>query len=217
MTFQSNPPPSAPTPDSYRSHGNPPVLYWAAIALLLGLLILGTWPRRPDVQQEHRPAPENPTGIAASDPTVQITPQSDAGTGIAHNNDVPHPTNPTRRSRPERDLRYQDHASGEVVDPLKLPNQTIRDHDGRVVYRGAIDLHRTLDRIERGERNPHRNDGAVFQNRERRLPPKPAGYYREYVQPTPGVSGPGPQRVMIGQEGDVWYTPDHYQSFQRIK
>jgi guanyl-specific ribonuclease Sa len=62
----------------------------------------------------------------------------------------------------------------------------------------------------------HRNDGAEFQNRERRLPKRPAGYYREWVHPTPGLGGPGPQRIVTGGEGEIYYTPDHYRTFERL-
>jgi guanyl-specific ribonuclease Sa len=87
------------------------------------------------------------------------------------------------------------------------------------VHEGPIDLSRTLERIAAGEHYPHRNDGGVFQNRplpgqrEPELPRKPSGYYREYVHPTPGIDGPGPQRVVVGQGGEYYYTPDHYQTF----
>jgi filamentous hemagglutinin len=74
-----------------------------------------------------------------------------------------------------------------------------------------------LERIENGEGFPHRNDGSVFGNREGRLPPQPEGYYREYVHPTPGESGPGAQRVITGAGGEVYYTPDHYGTFTRVK
>ncbi|WP_010581818.1 ribonuclease domain-containing protein [Schlesneria paludicola] len=99
---------------------------------------------------------------------------------------------------------------------LKIANQTIRDLSGRIVFRGTVDLKPTIDRIERGDPHRHRNDGTIFQNRERRIPAKGTGYYKEYVHPTPGETGPGPQRVIIGQEGEIWYTPDHYRTFYRI-
>jgi len=88
---------------------------------------------------------------------------------------------------------------------------------GREVYRGPIDLGPTLRRIAAGEHFPHRDDGTVFQNREHLLPPQPAGHYREYVHPTPGLRGPGPQRVILGADGEVFYTPDHYASFRRLR
>jgi guanyl-specific ribonuclease Sa len=30
---------------------------------------------------------------------------------------------------------------------------------------------------------------------------------------TPGVSQVGPQRIITGAGGEVWYTPNHYESF----
>jgi RHS repeat-associated protein len=87
------------------------------------------------------------------------------------------------------------------------------------VLEGTVDLKPTLDRIASGGRLPHRNDGSIFQNRSLpgrtspELPAQAPGYYHEYVHPTPGVSGPGPQRVVVGQGGERFYTPDHYQSF----
>lgn len=78
---------------------------------------------------------------------------------------------------------------------------------------GDVDLGPTLARIRAGVPFPHKNDGSVFTNKEGLLPKKPFGYYREYVHPTPGVSGPGPQRVIIGNGGEIYYTPDHYKTF----
>jgi ribonuclease T1 len=104
-----------------------------------------------------------------------------------------------------------------AASPLVVPNVTVRDMDGRVAWRGDVDLAPTLARIEAGERDSHRNDGGVFGNRERLLPQKPGGYYREYVVRTPGISHAGPQRVIIGKKGEVFYTSDHYASFKRIQ
>ncbi len=92
----------------------------------------------------------------------------------------------------------------------------VRDLDGRVAWRGDMDLGPAIARIERGEPDPHRNDGSTFQNREGRLPSKPRGYYREFVVRTPGMRGVGPQRLVVGREGDAWYTSDHYRSFVRL-
>ena len=99
---------------------------------------------------------------------------------------------------------------------LIVRNVVLRDQDDEVIYRGDIDLEPTLARVAAGRKLRFANDGTTFQNRERRLPQKPAGYYREWVVPTPGESGPGPQRLVTGDDGEVWYTKDHYRSFQRI-
>src|SRR4051794_38270941 len=44
---------------------------------------------------------------------------------------------------------------------------------------------RTLELISAGGPYPYSRDGVVFQNRERLLPRKAAGYYHEYTVPTP--------------------------------
>ena len=80
-----------------------------------------------------------------------------------------------------------------------------------------VDLKPPLDRIASGKKFPHRNDGAIFKNREGLLPQRPEGYYKEYVVETPGLRGAGPQRVVTGNDGEVFYTPDHYNTFIPIK
>jgi ribonuclease T1 len=96
-------------------------------------------------------------------------------------------------------------------------DQTIRDLDGNVAYEGDIDLTNTLARIRAGDRLRFRNDGSTFENRERRLPRKPSGYYKEYVHLTEGLDGPGPQRVVVGKEGETYYTADHYRTFLKVE
>lgn len=103
------------------------------------------------------------------------------------------------------------------ADDLVVPGMSIYDQDGDLVYQGDINLAPTFDRIDRGESDPHDNDGAVFQNREGLLPEKERGYYREYVVRTPGLDSVGPQRLVLGAEGEAYYTPDHYASFIRIR
>ena len=79
------------------------------------------------------------------------------------------------------------------------------------------DLKPTLDRIASGGKFPHRNDGSIFKNMEGLLPKQNAGYYREFVHPTPGAKGPGAMRVVTGQGGEMWFTPDHYKTFIPIR
>lgn len=74
----------------------------------------------------------------------------------------------------------------------------------------------TLALIQRGGPFPWRRDGVVFQNRERRLPIKSRGYYREYTVPTPGSRDRGARRIVAGEAAEYYYSPDHYRSFQRI-
>lgn len=83
----------------------------------------------------------------------------------------------------------------------------------------------TLALIRRGGPFPYRKDGSVFQNRERRLPIRPRGYYREYTVRTPGERDRGARRIVAGRgssgdpatSGEYWYTGDHYETFRRIR
>lgn len=74
----------------------------------------------------------------------------------------------------------------------------------------------TLRLIERGGPFPYSKDGSVFQNREGILPSQPRGYYREYTVITPGENDRGARRIVAGAEDELYYTDDHYDSFQRI-
>lgn len=75
----------------------------------------------------------------------------------------------------------------------------------------------TVQLIERGGPFPYpNNDGVVFHNNEHRLPSEPDGYYHEYTVPTPGSPDRGARRIITGAHGEFWYTPDHYETFERV-
>ena len=64
-------------------------------------------------------------------------------------------------------------------------------------------------------------DGVVFGNRERILPVKNRGFYREYTVKTPGERTRGARRIVCGGQivtapDACYYTDDHYASFRRI-
>lgn len=63
-------------------------------------------------------------------------------------------------------------------------------------------------------------DGVVFGNRERILPRRQRGYYREYTVETSGISHRGAKRIVCGgpprTPDGCFYTSDHYASFRRI-
>ncbi|MBI3523407.1 MAG: ribonuclease [Betaproteobacteria bacterium] len=75
----------------------------------------------------------------------------------------------------------------------------------------------TLRLIERGGPFPYRRDGVVFGNRERRLPLKQHGYYREYTVPTPASRDRGARRIVAGAGHEYFYSDDHYRSFRSIR
>jgi len=74
----------------------------------------------------------------------------------------------------------------------------------------------TLALIERGGPFPYDRDGVVFENREGLLPDHDSGYYHEYTVPTPGSPDRGARRIISGSAGELYYTDDHYRSFERI-
>lgn len=75
----------------------------------------------------------------------------------------------------------------------------------------------TVQAIRAGGPFPYSQDGAVFENREGHLPPEPTGYYHEYTVETPGSPDRGARRIVAGQQGQLFYTDDHYRSFKRIE
>jgi ribonuclease T1 len=63
---------------------------------------------------------------------------------------------------------------------------------------------------------PYRQDGVVFENRERRLPIHERGYWHEYTVTTPGESDRGARRIIHGKGDEYYYTDDHYASFKLV-
>ena len=74
----------------------------------------------------------------------------------------------------------------------------------------------TLALIRKGGPYPYSRDGAVFANREGRLPRAPRGTYLEYTVYTPGSRDRGARRIIAARGKAFWYTADHYRSFRRI-
>jgi len=75
--------------------------------------------------------------------------------------------------------------------------------------------------IHAGGPFPYSKDGVVFGNRERQLPRRERGFYREYTVPTPGSRDRGARRIVCGgqrpkQPDACYYTADHYASFKLI-
>jgi ribonuclease T1 len=80
----------------------------------------------------------------------------------------------------------------------------------------------THERVAQGGPFPYAKDGSVFMNRERFLPPRQRGYYREYTVPTPGADDRGARRLVCGgteprTPDACYYTADHYASFRLVR
>ena len=173
----------------------------AVILVALGITFYSAWNRQP----ENLPAEQPPRDAQADEPKLKLPP-------VVVNEQEP----PRQREKEARPEERQPSNESPTTSRTVIASQTIRDQDGNVVFRGDVNVGHTLARIKRDERLRFPNDGIVFQNRERRLPQKPTGYYHEFVHPTPKVGGPGPQRIVMGREGETYYTPDHYKTFKRL-
>lgn len=128
---------------------------------------------------------------------------------------------PQRGAMPDRPVAT---ARSELPAPQPLP--PLSESAPRVSTPAAslpsflpTEAHDTLGLIARGGPYPHRQDGNVFQNRERRLPSQPRGYYREYTVRTPGERDRGARRIVTGGNPprEYFYTADHYRSFRRFE
>ena len=74
----------------------------------------------------------------------------------------------------------------------------------------------TVGLIRKGGPFPYQRDGVVFGNREKLLPARERGWYREYTVKTPGAKDRGARRIVAGRDGTLYYSDDHYRSFKRV-
>jgi len=84
-----------------------------------------------------------------------------------------------------------------------------------------VEARQTQALIQKGGPFPYRKDGSTFGNRERQLPAKPRGFYKEYTVKTAGSPDRGARRIVCGgsrrtEPEACFYTADHYASFRRI-
>lgn len=74
----------------------------------------------------------------------------------------------------------------------------------------------TVHLIDSGGPFPYDEDGSTFGNYEGLLPDEPQGYYKEYTVETPGSPDRGARRIIGGSDGQLYWTDDHYASFEVI-
>ncbi|MBA3782279.1 MAG: ribonuclease [Nocardioides sp.] len=75
----------------------------------------------------------------------------------------------------------------------------------------------TVALIDAGGPFPYpEQDGSRFGNFEGLLPGEIDGYYREYTVPTPDSDDRGARRIIAGEQDELYWTEDHYSSFERI-
>lgn len=78
-----------------------------------------------------------------------------------------------------------------------------------------------LDALIRDIRRFHRlpagvKGGRVFENKDLDLPEKNPGYYREYDVVPLAADGRGTLRIVLGLNGEVFITGNHYHDFRQI-
>ncbi|PWN03562.1 hypothetical protein DJ010_05495 [Nocardioides silvaticus] len=106
-----------------------------------------------------------------------------------------------------------------VSSSSSVPPRT--DEAGGLPYVDLADLPPeaadTLQLIDAGGPFPYAADGSTFHNYEGLLPGRYDGYYREYTVETPGSDDRGARRIIGGAEGELYWTEDHYESFEVIR
>ncbi len=112
--------------------------------------------------------------------------------------------------------------TGPSLVQAKGPNDAGADRSTATISVKALPRQgqETWELIRIGGPFPYGKDGSVFGNRERLLPAKQRGYYREYTVRTPGSRDRGARRIVCGGPLRIpdacYYTGDHYASFRRI-
>ena len=164
---------------------------WLPIAaVLIVMMIIGWSQLRTSSTTSASPSASRPATTIGS-PNLGSTPRTPAPTSRPPRTTAPRTTAPRPRCA---DITF------ETVDVGDLPGE-------------ALD---TLTLITSGGPYPYRQDDGVFSNREKVLPKRPKGYYREYTVVTPGSDDRGARRIIAGECGDQWYTDDHYASFRLV-
>ncbi len=197
-------PPLSPTASLIRW-----VMLAAVVGLLLYQVVSDRWQPAADAP---RRANEPHAEVGKDDPskkkpvTDEVAPtEQEIDLSV---DDAAKPTNAPAKAKPD----------GPRVEGLKVHNVIVKSLDGEVAFHGTVDLSATLKRIDAQQSlTQFQHDGVEFKNLERRLPNKPRGHYREWVSPTSGLRGPGPQRVITGKTGEAFYTWDHYEHFLPIR
>lgn len=116
--------------------------------------------------------------------------------------------------------QHDEHANGPAIaSPVADVSQQDAAKRDRLPAFLPAEARDTLALIAAGGPFPHPQDGSVFGNREKRLPAKPRGYYREYTVDTPGLSHRGARRIITGGQPPemYYYTDDHYDSFRSFQ
>lgn len=132
---------------------------------------------------------------------------------------------PTPKSQPRASPTSRVRATATATKPAKAKatatptRKAVRSQSGLpIIYYADLprEAQNTIKLIDKGGPFPYSRDGVEFQNRERLLPRKDRGYYHEYTVITPGSDDRGARRIIAGENGELYYTDDHYDSFKEV-
>ena len=150
----------------------------------------------------------------------------DCETGYYHEYTVETPGSPDRGARrivtgTEGEHFYTDdhYASFVLIDldgGTTPPNCDPANLDEVPVGELPAEVADTIALVGAGGPFPYEQDGTVYENREALLPACASGYYHLYTVPTPGAPDRGERRLITGQGGEFYYTPDSYASFVEV-
>ena len=107
---------------------------------------------------------------------------------------------------------------GSSVTTDFLANVTVVHHGNMIAEGVTVDLRGTIAGIKSGKLKPR----EYYRNDKDKLPVKPDDkeYYLEFTHPTPDIfkqkgiiKGDGPERIVQGKNGELYYTSDHYDTF----
>jgi len=77
------------------------------------------------------------------------------------------------------------------------------------------EVNKTLERIKKWE-GKYSKDWTIFNNNESLLPIKEGWYYKEWTVDTPWISTRWSKRIVVWNNGEKYYTNDHYSTFIKI-
>lgn len=201
-------------PTRRRSGGFVPLLVVGVMALVVWMML-----SRPASAPQTTTAATPTTAALVSaqeTPTTEPTTASPTETQAAITAETPTLAAPAALSAPTKVPTHTPRPAKPTATPTRGPPAQIDGLPVITLDELPPEALETLALIERGGPFPFSKDGSVFQNRERLLPRKPSGYYREYTVITPGEDDRGARRIVSGEGGELYYTDDHYASFSRI-
>ncbi|MGL5405911.1 MAG: ribonuclease domain-containing protein [Propionibacteriaceae bacterium] len=139
-----------------------------------------------------------------------------------HHLDRSVPTRDQTKSQQESTSKSNRKSSSTTGQNVNKNKQTDNDSVSGLAWIDSNDLPKqaqeTLELIDKGGPYPYPGkDGSTYRNLSKILPVRKEGYYREYTVKTPGESDRGARRIVVGDNGEFYWTADHYDTFSRIR